>query len=92
MATIILAGWRIGLQKIALTKLQQELLALPLKKAKNNVDLLLDGCVISLDVADEIASEFFKRANDIGVILRFPVAGSTNQPMDSIATTSTQAA
>lgn len=92
MATIILTGWREGLQKIALAKLQQELLGLPLKTAKENVDELLDGHSVSLEVADHLAAELLRRAIELGARTRFSLAEPTKRPVGNIAPTPQQAA
>jgi hypothetical protein len=100
MATIVLAGWRVGLQKIALTRLQQELLLLSLKQAKENVDRLLEGeknslrlgHPILLNVPDEVAAEFINRANTLGALVGFVVTDSSNQVADNPTAAIQQAA
>ena len=92
MATIILTGWREGLQKIGLAKLQQELLGLPLKAAKENVDELLDGRSVSLEVADHLAADLLKRATELGAQARLFLAESAGRPADQAAPTPQQAA
>ncbi|AMR28900.1 hypothetical protein A0257_18545 [Hymenobacter psoromatis] len=100
MATIVLAGWRVGLQKIALTKLQQELLQLPLKEAKENVDLLLEGeknllragRPITLNVADGVVGEFINRANSLGALVGFMITDISSQPTNNSAVVIQQAA
>lgn len=86
MQTIMLAGWREGLQKVALANLQREMLQLSLKEAKENVDRLLeveDGVLptrpVVLQVPDEAAAEFSKRADELGAIVGF-VSFSAAQP------------
>lgn len=76
MKTIVLAGWREGLQKVALTALQRELLSLSLKEAKENVDRLLEANEgewpsnpVVLDVPDELVAEFSRRADERGVLV-----------------------
>lgn len=67
MAIIIIKSWREGLQKVSLTKLQNDLLKKSLKESKNNVDLLLDGNEIRIVIEDiALAEEFVLRANEIG--------------------------
>ncbi|MEJ7660894.1 MAG: hypothetical protein WKG07_15370 [Hymenobacter sp.] len=66
MATIVLT-WREGFQvTVSLAKLQVELLHLPLRKAKFNVDQLLEGKIVALEVADEVAATFMRKADDMG--------------------------
>lgn len=100
MATIVLAGWRVGLQKIALTKLQQELLQLPLREAKENVDRLLEGeknslragRPITLNVPDGVVAEFINRANGLGALVGFVVTDISMQPTDNSVAIIQQAA
>lgn len=66
MATIVLTHWWEGLQKVSLAKLQVELLHLPLREAKANVDQLLEGKIVALEVADEVAATFLSKADAIG--------------------------
>jgi hypothetical protein len=68
MASILMTGWRDGMKKVSLSKLQMEYLKVSLSQAKMNVDKLLDGEQIKIEIDDlEIAREFIKRADDIGV-------------------------
>lgn len=100
MATIVLAGWRVGLQKIALANLQQELLQLSLKQAKENVDRLLEGeknslrpgQPIVLNVPDEVVADFITRANTLGALVGFVVTDNSTQPASDAAATMQQAA
>ena len=92
MATITLTGWREGLQKIALAKLQQELLGLPLSAAKKNVDELLDGRSVSLEVADHLAADLLKRATELGAQVRPFRAEPARQLTGQLAPTPQQAA
>ena len=65
----MMKGWREGMEKVSLTKLQVELLKLSLKESKSNVDSLLDNDIVIIEIKDAIvAKEFFKKAEDIGVI------------------------
>ncbi len=67
MITITINDWRIGLQKVALTKLQVEFFNLGLKEAKENVDKLLDGEKIIIKTNDlSLAKEFISKAEQIG--------------------------
>ena len=69
MAIIIMNGWREGLEKVSLTKLQVELLNNSLIESKNNVDKLLEGEKIKLIVEDvKLAKQFILRASEIGVL------------------------
>ncbi len=66
---IKITGWEEGMQKISLTKLQTEYFKMSLKEAKMNVDNLLDGEDIEIDIKrKEIAQEFIQKAKEIGVI------------------------
>ena len=68
MAIVIMKSWKEGLEKVSLSKLQIELLKLPLNEAKGNVDALLDGKEVTLNIKDEnIAKQFFHEAERIGV-------------------------
>lgn len=68
MAQVIMKGWRVGLKKISLTKLQTDLLKISLKEAHNNTNLLLDDIEIVLEIEDnDTAILFHKEADKIGV-------------------------
>lgn len=68
MSVVIMKGWKEGLEKVSLSKLQMELLKLSLKEAKENVDALLDGKEVILDIQDDnIAKKFLYEAKQIGV-------------------------
>ncbi|MGV0925334.1 hypothetical protein [Empedobacter tilapiae] len=68
---IIIESWNEGFQKIALTHLQIDLLKLSLKEAKSNVDKLLDGHSIIIDVNNEqLATTFVKEVKNINVNCR----------------------
>ncbi|WP_314241336.1 hypothetical protein [Empedobacter tilapiae] len=68
---IIIESWNEGFQKIALTHLQIDLLKLSLKEAKSNVDKLLDGHSIIIDVNNEqLALTFIEEAKNINVNCR----------------------
>jgi hypothetical protein len=63
---IIIKGWREGMQKVSLTKLQSDLLEKSLKESKNNVDLLLDGNEIRIEIDNlDLAQEFVSKADKI---------------------------
>ncbi len=67
MTAIVLNGWREGLQKVSLTKLQTKLLHKSLKEAKENVDRLLAGQRIELQVEDRaLAADFVVQAQALG--------------------------
>lgn len=69
MGLIILEGWKVGLEKVTLTKLQMNLLKIPLVDSKSNVDKLLDGEVIIIkESEDTLARLFIRKATEIGVI------------------------
>jgi hypothetical protein len=68
MTKIMLESWREGLEKISLTKLQMDKLGMSLKQSKSNVDSLLDGVKVILEIDDEnLAKEFLEKAEKIGV-------------------------
>ena len=68
---IIFDGWNEGFQKVTLTHLQIDLLKLSLKKAKSNVDKLLDGHSIIIDINNEqLATTFVKEVKNINVNCR----------------------
>jgi hypothetical protein len=68
MARIIMKSWREGLKKVSLTKLQMSMLNKPLKESKNNVDLLLEGYKVEIEINNTaLAQEFQIAANAIGV-------------------------
>lgn len=68
MAKVILKSWREGLEKISLTKLQVNMLGKSLRESKNNVDNLLDGKKVILEIENiDLAQEFLKEAEKIGV-------------------------
>lgn len=83
MVHIVLTHWRAGLQKVSLAKLQVELLHLPLREAKANVDQLLEGRIVLLEVADEEATAFMNRADilgaDVGVVKYASATGMSNR-------------
>ena len=45
-----LVGWKLGLRKISLTKLQMEYLGLSLKEAKTNTDKLLNNETVEINI------------------------------------------
>lgn len=68
---IIIESWNEGFQKVALTHLQIDLLKLSLKEAKSNVDKLLDGHSIIIDVNNEqLALTFVEKAKNINANCR----------------------
>ncbi|TAE11877.1 MAG: hypothetical protein EAZ95_13075 [Bacteroidetes bacterium] len=67
MNTIILKGWREGLDKVALSLLQVSALKLSLNEAKKNVDALLENEVIKIPFADlPTAQAFLQKAHILG--------------------------
>lgn len=65
---IIIESWNEGFQKVTLTHLQIDLLNLSLKTAKNDVDKLLDGESILIEIDNEqLALTFLKEATKIEV-------------------------
>lgn len=68
MAKIIMESWRDGMEKVALTKLQMELLKTSLKVSKNNVDSLLNGEIVVFEIDDaDLAKKFIDAVEKIGV-------------------------
>lgn len=60
---IIIESWNEGFQKVTLTHLQIDLLNLSLKTVKNNVDKLLDGESILIEIGNEqLAMTFLKES------------------------------
>ena len=71
MTAVIMNGWREGLQKVALTKLQTELLHKPLREAKTNVDQLLEGNSIVFQLENNDTAAFFMaKAQALGAFCR----------------------
>lgn len=63
---IIIDSWNEGFQKVSLTHLQIELLRLSLKTAKSNVDKLLNGEKITIEIDDEqLVLTFIQEAKKI---------------------------
>jgi hypothetical protein len=68
MVKVTLEGWREGLNKVSLTKLQMGMLNMKIKESKLNVDLLLDDKKVILEIDDKtIAEEFVRKAEEMGV-------------------------
>lgn len=68
MVKVVLDSWREGLEKVSLSKIQMSILGKSLSESKGNVDSLLDGEKIILEIDDmDIAQEFFNEAERIGV-------------------------
>ncbi len=68
---IIIESWNEGFQKVALTQLQIDLLKLSLKVAKSNVDKLLDGHSIIIDVNNvQLGLTFVEKAKNINANCR----------------------
>jgi hypothetical protein len=68
MAKVILDSWREGLEKVSLTKLQVNMLGKSLMESKINVDSLLDDKKVIIEIDNlDLANEFFKEAEKIGV-------------------------
>ncbi len=69
MAKVILIDWDTGMKKVSLTTIQQDMLGIGLKVAKENVDLLLAGHRVSIDVPDHnLAIAFKAKIENIGVV------------------------
>lgn len=68
MVKVILYNWREGLEKVSLTKLQRDMLGKSLRESKTNVDFLLSGKNVIIEVETiDLADEFLKEANKIDV-------------------------
>lgn len=71
MEKIILYGWREGLDKVSLTKLQVDMLGKSLVESKLNVDSLLEDKKIIIEIDNlDLAQKFLKEADKIGVNCR----------------------
>lgn len=71
MTIIEIVGWKEGLEKVNLTKLQMELLDLTLPRAKKNVDDLLNGNIVEIEVKNtESADLFLEKAFEMGAVCR----------------------
>ncbi|BAV06161.1 hypothetical protein SAMN05421788_106224 [Filimonas lacunae] len=67
-SSIVMTGWREGMEKVSMIRLQRSLLELTMTEAKENIDKLLDGKEITLSVSDiTIAKVFVAAANELGV-------------------------
>lgn len=68
MVKIVLDSWREGLKKVSLSEIQMSMLGKSLSEAKGNVDSLLDGEKVIIEIVDmDLALEFFNEAERIGV-------------------------
>ena len=68
MAKVILDSWRVGFEKVSLTKLQISMLGKSLTESKSNVDSLLDDKKVILDIENlDLANEFLKESEKIRV-------------------------
>jgi hypothetical protein len=69
MAKVLFTGFKYGIQKVALTKLQRYEANLSLGAAKNNTDNLLEGKIITIELDTiEKAKDFYEKATTLGVI------------------------
>ncbi|MEZ4828733.1 MAG: hypothetical protein R3C61_20975 [Bacteroidia bacterium] len=74
MAKVILKSWRNGSQKIALVKLQVDILGKSLREAKTNVDLLLSDNKVIVEINDvALAKKFLEEAENLGVYCKLEV-------------------
>ena len=61
-------GWREGMQKVSLTKLQVDKLGLSIAASKRNVDSVLNNENVTLEIEDTaLAYSFFHEAERLGV-------------------------
>ncbi|RYE25895.1 MAG: hypothetical protein EOP51_02365 [Sphingobacteriales bacterium] len=66
---VIINGWQEGFGKVAMTKLQVEMLGLGLKEAKENVEAILEYEAVEIEVADlDIAKEFVEKSVELGAV------------------------
>lgn len=65
MTLILLEGWREGMKKVSLSKIQHELLDMPLRVAKENVDRLLSGEDVTIEIENSNLAIKFKEAVDM---------------------------
>ena len=71
MAKVIMQSWQAGMDKISLTSLQATQLRIGLRDSKENVDLLLSGKEVVLEIAERaVAEDFFQQATKVGVSCR----------------------
>ncbi len=67
MASVIITGWRIGLQKIGMTKLIREYTDFGLKASKDCTDRVLDGETVTIAVESvDHAMQLAARLQHIG--------------------------
>ncbi|MBW8521891.1 hypothetical protein K0U91_05340 [Chryseobacterium chendengshani] len=65
---IILKDWKTGFEKVTLTKLQINILGISLRDAEFNVDSILNGDEVILNVEDEfLAQKFIEKISEIRV-------------------------
>ncbi|MGB3850919.1 MAG: hypothetical protein WA958_13190 [Tunicatimonas sp.] len=85
MTKVVMTAWKENMQKVSLTKLQVMLLGLSLKESKENVDHLLNGEEVAIDVvALEQAQRFSAEAQRIGVQCRASVTTNPRVAQGSI--------
>lgn len=71
MAKVIIKGWNEGFEKVSLTKLQVNLLGKSLKESKFNVDSILEGNEVIIDIDNlDLTYKFFNEAKKLGVNCR----------------------
>lgn len=72
MGVIKITSWLEGLCKVSLTKLQMDILKLSLIDSKKNVDDLLEGKSIIIEITKgENAKKFVEEAKKIGAICSY---------------------
>lgn len=67
MATIVLCGWNVGFNKIALTNLVRQRLGHTLSEAKAVTDTVLAGQEVTLEIADDLVEAIRSELDRIGV-------------------------
>ena len=71
MATVVLEGWRVGAQKVALTKCIRECTGMGLADAKHAVDALMKGDEVVLSVNDDVdLAAMAQRFEALGAVVK----------------------
>jgi ribosomal protein L7/L12 len=64
---IVLSGWNPGFNKVGLTKLLRAQLGHSLRRAKTVTDAVLEGQLVTVEVADGEAKKFINQINSLGL-------------------------
>ena len=65
-STLLIEGWKVGFNKVAVTKILQLELGLSLSSAKDMTDRLLEGKQVALSVPEEHPNRFSEAAENLG--------------------------